>query len=45
VSALDGAPMVSVRVWAPNGDAAVRAERELRLRAHRRLREHGLLSA
>jgi small-conductance mechanosensitive channel len=45
VSALDGAPMVSVRVWAPNGDAAVRAERELRLRAHRRLREHGLLTA
>jgi small-conductance mechanosensitive channel len=45
VSALDGAPTVSVRVWAASGDAALRAERELRLRAHRRLREHGLLTA
>ena len=44
VSALDGAPTVSVRVWAASGDAALRAERELRLRAHRRLREHGLLT-
>jgi small-conductance mechanosensitive channel len=45
VSALDATPAVSLRVWAPTDDEAQRLERELRLRAHRRLREHGLLTA
>jgi small-conductance mechanosensitive channel len=45
VSSLDDAPTVSLRVWAPTGDEAARLERELRLRAHRRLRESGLLTA
>jgi small-conductance mechanosensitive channel len=45
VSALDATPAVSLRVWAPTDDEAQRLERELRLRAHRRLRERGLLTA
>jgi small-conductance mechanosensitive channel len=45
VSALDGTPTVAVRVWAPSDEAAGRLEQELRLRVHRRLREHGLLAA
>jgi small-conductance mechanosensitive channel len=45
VSALDTTAAVSLRVWAPTDDEAQRLERELRLRAHRRLRERGLLTA
>jgi small-conductance mechanosensitive channel len=45
VSALDAAPTVALRVWAPSDEEAERLEPELRLRAHRRLREHGLLPA
>jgi small-conductance mechanosensitive channel len=45
VSALEGAPTVAVRVWVPSGDVAGKVEPDLRLRVHRRLREHGLLAA
>jgi small-conductance mechanosensitive channel len=45
VSALDPTATVSLRVWAPTDNEAQRLERELRLRAHRRLRERGLLTA
>jgi small-conductance mechanosensitive channel len=45
ISALDAAPTVSLRVWAPSSEAAARLARDLRLRAHRRLRERGLLTA
>jgi hypothetical protein len=45
VSGLGAAPTVSLRVWTTSGDDARRLERELRLRAHRRLREGGLLPA
>ncbi len=43
VIALDGAPTLALRVWVPNREAAGRLQPELRLRVHRRLREHGLL--
>jgi small-conductance mechanosensitive channel len=42
VSALDEAPIVTVRVWAENEGAAEKLERELRVRVHERLREHGV---
>jgi small-conductance mechanosensitive channel len=45
VSSLDESPKVSLRVLARSDDDALRLERELRLRAHRRLRERGLLPA
>jgi small-conductance mechanosensitive channel len=42
VSALDGNAVVTVRAWAPDEDAAVELEHELRLRAHARLRASGI---
>jgi small-conductance mechanosensitive channel len=45
VSALDEQPRLTLRVHARSDDEAARLERELRLRAHRRLRERGLLPA
>ena len=44
VSALEDAPTVALKVWAPTGEQAGALERELRLRVHRRLREAGLLT-
>jgi small-conductance mechanosensitive channel len=44
VSALDTAATVAIRVPAADEAGAVRLERDLRLRAHRRLREDGLLA-
>lgn len=44
VSALDGTPTVTVRVWTENGAAAERLEHDLRLRVHRRLRQRGLFA-
>jgi small-conductance mechanosensitive channel len=44
VSALEGSATVSVRVRADDEAAAERIERDLRLRAHRRLQEQGLLA-
>jgi small-conductance mechanosensitive channel len=43
VSALDGSATVAVRVRAADAAEAERLQRELRLRAHGRLREQGLL--
>lgn len=43
VSALDGSATIAVRAGAPTEEAAERLERELRLRAHERLRAEGLL--
>ena len=43
VSSLGPEPAVSLHVWAGSGDQAERLERELRLRAYRRLRDAGLL--
>jgi small-conductance mechanosensitive channel len=45
LSALDGTATVIVRAAAPDELAAERLERDLRLRAHRRLRELGLWAA
>jgi len=42
VSALDGSAAVTIRAAASDGDAAQRLERELRLRAHGRLRALGV---
>jgi small-conductance mechanosensitive channel len=42
VSSLDGSPTLTVRVWAQSEQAAEQLERELRLRVHERLREHGI---
>jgi small-conductance mechanosensitive channel len=44
VSSLDGAPTVTVRVWAESEAAADRLEHDLRLRVHGRLREQGLFA-
>ncbi|HWG56415.1 MAG TPA: mechanosensitive ion channel domain-containing protein [Gaiellaceae bacterium] len=44
VSALDASPTLTVRVWTESEDAAERLEHDLRLRVHRRLREHGLFA-
>jgi small-conductance mechanosensitive channel len=45
VRALEPSPTIALKVWAPTGEAAGRLAPELRLRAHRRLREQGLLTA
>jgi small-conductance mechanosensitive channel len=42
VSSLDGSPTLTVRVWTESEQAAGQLERELRLRVHERLREHGI---
>jgi small-conductance mechanosensitive channel len=42
VSALDGSATVTVRAAAPTADAAQTLERDLRVRAHRRLRALGV---
>jgi small-conductance mechanosensitive channel len=42
VSSLDGSPTLTVRVWTESEQAADQLERELRLRVHERLREHGI---
>ena len=42
VSSLDGDATVTVRAVAPDADAALRLERDLRIRVHRRLRAAGL---
>ena len=43
VSRLDGTATVTVRALAPDAEAALRLERELRLRAHERLRGEGVI--
>jgi small-conductance mechanosensitive channel len=44
VSSLEGSPTLVVRVWTESGQAAERLEQDLRVRVHRRLREHGLFA-
>jgi small-conductance mechanosensitive channel len=44
VSALGEKTTITVRAWAPDDAAAERLERELRLRAHERLRSAGVLA-
>jgi small conductance mechanosensitive channel len=43
VSSLDDGATVTVRTWAPDAETAERVASELRLRAHARLREAGVL--
>jgi small-conductance mechanosensitive channel len=42
VASLDGAPVVALRVWTADDEHAEELERDLRLRAHRRLRAVGI---
>ena len=44
VSSLDGSPTLTIRAWTENEGAAERLERDLRLRVHARLREHGIFA-
>jgi small conductance mechanosensitive channel len=44
VSSLEPSPTLVVRAWAESGEAAEQLEQDLRLRVHRRLREHGLFA-
>jgi small conductance mechanosensitive channel len=44
VSSLQPSPTLVVRAWAESGEAAEQLEQDLRLRVHRRLREHGLFA-
>ena len=44
VRSLEGSPTLVVRAWTESGQAAERLEQELRVRVHRRLREHGLFA-
>ena len=44
VSGLDGNATITVRARAENEDAALRLERDLRLRVHERLRAEGLFA-
>jgi len=44
VSALEGSPTLTVRAWTEDAAAAERLERDLRLRVHARLREHGIFA-
>jgi small-conductance mechanosensitive channel len=44
VSSLEGSPTVTMRAWTENEAAAERLERDLRLRAHARLRERGIFA-
>jgi len=44
VSALDGAPALTVQVWADSEQAAAQLERDLRLRVHERLRAQGVFA-
>ena len=44
LSSLEGTAKVTIRAWAPDEAAADRLEAELRLRAHRRLRETGVFA-
>ena len=42
VSSLDGSPTLTLRAWTESEPAAEQLERDLRLRVHARLREHGI---
>ena len=44
VSSLEPSPTLVVRAWAESGEAAEELEQDLRLRVHRRLREHGVFA-
>ena len=44
MSSLDGSPTLTLRVWTENEAEAEKLERELRLRVHERLREHGIFA-
>ena len=44
VSSIEEDPTIVVRVWTESGQAAERLEQDLRVRVHRRLREHGLFA-
>lgn len=44
VSSLEGSPTLTLRAWTENEAAAEQLEHDLRLRAHDRLRERGLLA-
>ena len=44
VSALEGSPTLTIRAWTGSEAEAERLERELRLRVHTRLREHGIFA-
>ena len=44
VSALEGSPTLTIRAWAGSEADAERLERDLRLRVHARLREHGIFA-
>jgi small-conductance mechanosensitive channel len=44
VSSLDGSPALTLRSWTENEAEAEKLERELRLRVHERLREHGIFA-
>lgn len=44
VSSLEGSPTLTLRAWTESETAAEQLEHELRLRAHARLREHGIFA-
>ena|SRR5438093_5060950 len=44
VASLEGPPVIAMRIWASDERHAERLEHELRLRAHRRLRELGVFA-
>jgi small conductance mechanosensitive channel len=44
VSSLEGSPTLTIRAWTENEAEAVQLEREIRLRAHARLRERGIFA-
>lgn len=44
VSSLEGSPTLTIRAWTENDAAAERLERDLRLRVHARLRQHGIFA-
>jgi small-conductance mechanosensitive channel len=44
VSSLEGSPTLTLRAWTESEAASERAEHELRLRVHERLREHGIFA-
>ena len=44
VSSLEGSPTLTLRVWTGNETEAEKVERDLRLRVHERLREHGIFA-
>ena len=44
VSSLEGSPTLTLRVWTGNETEAEKVERDLRLRVHERLRQHGMFA-